>query len=112
MGRNKNLEIKDSDIRELHAEGCMDIEIAEILGLPHPTVRQRRVRLGLPKNETYHRGSKRFSVYKRDTEEFLIEGTIREIALFLGKSQSTLRSYLSRRKAGLRPYYEIYEADD
>ena len=109
MGRKR--EIKDSDIIELHEEGCTDLEIAEILGRTNSAIARRRDILGLPKNKTYHRDATRYAVYLRDTTEFLTEGTIREIALVLNRSEHTLRSYLCRQKKGEAPYYELVKTE-
>lgn len=109
MGRRQ--EIKDSDIIELHGEGCTDLEMAEILGCTNGAIARRREKLSLPRNKTYHRDATRYLVYLRDTSEYLTEGTIREIALFLNRSECTLRSYLCRQKKGERPYYELVEVE-
>ncbi len=109
MGRPR--EIKDSDIIELHGEGCMDIEMGEILGYSPQAIMRRRQSLGLPKNETHRRDAKRYAVYLRKTTEFITEGTIREIALYMNRSEHTLRSYICRQNKGEEPYYELVEVE-
>ncbi len=103
--------IKDSDIIELYGEGLNDTIIGEILGCSSQLINRRRNALGLPKNKARRRDSKIYAVYLRDTTEFLFEGTIKEISSYLGRSESTLRSYLCRQKKGQKPYYEFVEVE-
>lgn len=110
MGRRR--EVKDSDLIELHGEGCMDIEMAEILGYSTQTIARRRNALGLPRNKTHRRDAKRYAVYLRNTSEFITEGTIWEVSQFLNRSVHTLRSYICRQNRGEKPYYELVEVEE
>ena len=109
MGRPKLKELSDHDFLELYHEGLMDVEIAEIMGVKAPTVRARRVRMGLPKNTTYHRFTQRFSVHDGNTLEFLFEGTVREIAEYMGIKPVSVRSNIWRCRHGVVCRYLIYE---
>lgn len=105
-------EIKDSDILELWNEGCMDIEIAEILGRSYQGIRMHRIELGLERNPTKRRNQKRFSIYHRDSSSFIFEGTIKEISAHTGLAEQTLRCYMCRQKNGERPHYELFEVEE
>lgn len=110
MGVHKKL--SDHDFLELYNEGLMDIEIAEIMGFAIQTVWKRRTQMGLPKNPQHHRTAKVFTVYDGKTDEYIMEGTIREIGQRLGIYETTVRSYAARTKQGVPIKYKVYERAD
>lgn len=110
MGRRKVL--KDSDILELHSEGCMNIEIAEIMGVNHSAVTRRMKRLGLERNPTFQRTSKRYTVFDRKTDTYVAEGTVKEIAKMMNLSEGTVRCYLHRYRHGIECRYEFDEVKE
>lgn len=109
QGYERVLKLKDSDIIELHAEGLMDIEIAEIMGVSITTANVRRRRLGLPKNKQHSRTAKRWKVYDSETDEYLTEGTAREIAEQLHIAESSVYYYARMSKHEVPCRYKAYE---
>lgn len=109
MGRHKT--IKDSDIRELHGEGLTNIVIAEILGIAPATVSKRMDAMGLERNPTIRRDSKRYAVYDSKTSEFVMEGTLRELAEMSGIKTVTAHSHLRHYHQGKKCRWEFQEVD-
>lgn len=97
-------------IRDLHAEGQNDVQIAAEIGMPITTTRRWRSQLGLPA----HRGSQRvsYTIYDRKTDQYLVEGDAKTCAAYIGKSLNSFYSSVSKaRHHGLRGKY-IYEVND
>lgn len=109
MGLRK---VTDSEILELHAEGCMNIEIAEIMGMTHAAISKRMKRLGIKKNPAVHRTAKCYTVYDKKTDALVAEGTAREISELLNIKETTVRSYLSRYRHGNECRYEFDEVKE
>lgn len=109
MGRHKT--IKESDIRELHGEGLTNIVIAEILGIAPATVSKRMREMGLERNPTIRRDSKRYAVYDSKTSEFVMEGTLRELAEMFGIKTVTAHSHLRYYRMGKKCRWEFQEVD-
>lgn len=103
MKRGRPSRISDSDIRELHAEGCTNIEMAEILGTKSQTIARRLNELGLVRNPRRSRFRKQFEAYDRETGAFLAKGNITELAKELGKGERTLFAYASFLRNGYNP---------
>lgn len=111
MGRGRPEKLSDHDFLELYADGLMDIEIAEIMGVGTSTVWDRRKKLGLPKNPCNRRTAKVFSVYDGKTGEYIMEGTVREITQRLNILDTTVRSYVVRTGREMSGKYKIYEVE-
>ncbi len=103
MKRGRPNKISDDDIRELHAEGCTNIEMAEIFGIKIDTVAKRLNDLGLTKNPRRNRFRKRYSAHDRDTGMLLSIGTIEELSKALGKNENTLFTYASALRCNHKP---------
>lgn len=109
MGLRK---VTDSEILELHAEGCMNVEIAEIMGVNHSAITRRMKRLGLEKNPTIQRTSMRYTVYDLKTDTYVAEGTVKEIAKQMELTENTVRNYLHRHRHGIGCRYELDEVKE
>lgn len=112
MGRHRNPKLKDSDVLELWNEGCMNIEIAEILGATHASITKRLKILGLTRNPTAQRTATRYAVYDRKTTQFRAEGTVKEIAAALNRKESTVRAHLHRFRHGLSTPWEFHLVEE
>ena len=110
MGRHKKL--KDSDILELHGEGLMNIEIAEILGVTPSAISNRMKDMGLEHNETRRRGAKRYQVYDSKTSQFVMEGTLRELAEMFGINRVTAHTHLHNYRVGRGCRWEFHEVEE
>jgi DNA-binding NarL/FixJ family response regulator len=106
MGRKPKTPINDEDIIALHAEGCGDREIAEILGVSTKCITNHRKRLGLPKNKTRRR-MKVYAMYSHDGSQLIAMGTVNEISEVTGYTVSTIRSYVSKTRAGEPFMYKV-----
>lgn len=95
MKRGRPVRISDDDIRELHADGCTNIEMAEILDTKPTTITHRLRKMGLTRNPTRRRFCKQYAAYDRDTEQLLAIGTVDELERALGIRAGTIRSYAS-----------------
>lgn len=104
-----NKKLSDHDFLELYHEGLMDIEIAEIMGVSISTVNKRRRQMGLLKNRQHIRNAKRWTVYDGETGEYVIEGTVREIAEKLHIAESTVYYYSRMSKYGMPCRYKMCE---
>lgn len=102
-GRGRPPKISDDDIRELHADGCTNIEMAEIFGVKPVTITNRLRDLGLTKNPKRCRFRKQYAAYDRDTEQLLTIGTMSEIAAVTHQKEHTLFSYASALRCDNRP---------
>lgn len=109
VGRPKKM--SDHDFLELYRDGLMDVEIAEIMGVASSTVNNRRRKLGLPKNKQYCRTAKRLRVYDGESEEYIAEGTVREIAEKLHTAESTVYHYIFCGKYGAPCRYKVIEVE-
>lgn len=112
MGRHRNPKLKDSDVLELWNEGCMNIEIAEILGVNSAAITKRLKVLGLTRNPTAQRTAARYAVYDRKTTQFRVEGTVKEIAAALNLKESTVWNYLHRFRHGVVCPWEFYKVEN
>ena len=114
MKRGRPNKISDDDIRELHEEGCTNIEMSEILGVKPVTITNRLRELGITKNPRHNRFRKRYSAHDRDTGMFLGAGTVEELSKMLGRSESTLFAYASalRRNHKLMPPVLLQEVTE
>lgn len=105
-----------AQIREMHAQGLHDTEIAQALGVPQPRVWDVRSRvLGLRPNPKTRRAEelKRYEVYDKHTTEYVCEGTAREIAARLGFALKTVYSMVSTTRAGNpNGRYEVYAIEE
>lgn len=104
--------MKDSDLLELHAEGCMNIEIAEIMGIDHASVTRRMKRLGIERNTTVHRTAKCYTVYDKKADTYVAEGTVKEISKLMNIKENTVRNYLHRHRHGIGCRYEFDEVKE
>lgn len=112
MGNSRMKKLSDHDLRELHQEGLMDIEIAEIIGVAISTVNKRRRSMGLPKNRQHSRTAKRFTVYDGENGECIMEGTVREIAEKLHIAESTVYFYARCTKYEMPCRYAVHRIDE
>lgn len=103
MKRGRPNKVSDDDFRELHAEGCTNIEMSEIFGIGTDTVAHRLKDLGLTKNPRRNRFRKQFTAHDRDTGVLLAKGTMSEIAEQLNREERTLFSYCSAVRCDHRP---------
>lgn len=82
----------DARIRELHAAGLTDPQIAERVGFSDATVRCRRLRMDLP-----HNGRRSWTVKEeRRAVELALSGkTHEEIAAIMGRTESAIDNRLT-----------------
>lgn len=111
-GHERVLKLTDSELRELHAEGLMDIEIAEIMDVSISTVNRRRKKLGLPKNKQRLRTATQWRVYDGETDEYITEGSAREIAEKLHIAESSVYYYAKCSKYGVPCRYKMFVEDE
>lgn len=98
--------VKDT-IRELHAQGLTDLEIAHRMGYAVSTINGHRRQMGLPFNPQV-RPQRRYTVYKRKTDELLAFGSARECAKQLGITLASFYSAVSRAKTREEGRYEVF----
>ena len=108
MPQNKKL--NDSDLLELHKEGLMNVEIAEIMGVSTTTASRRTKELGLQKNKQHKRTAKVFSVYDKNGE-YIMEGTVREIKARFRVSRNTIYFWAYCTNNGRSSRYEVHEVE-
>lgn len=102
-----------AQIEGMAREGWCDAEIGRRLGLEQKTVWRWRSRAGLPpgkKGRAYP--ARRYTVYDRKTSRYLLEGTGKEIADFLGLSRKTIYAYIYQTLKGKAKKYEFCEVKD
>lgn len=99
-------------IQQMARDGWCDAEIARRLGIHVSVARSWRVKAGLPYGRKGMRNkTKCYAVYDGKTSDFLFEGTIEEVAQFLGKTMGGIYSCISRNKSGKLRKYEFYEVE-
>lgn len=95
-------------IAELHDAGLVDRGIAEALGLPHARIYYWRNKMGLAPN----RQKERYTVYDRETSDFIVEGTARECSAFLGIKLPSFWHAACCFRQGRGGKYEIYGVEE
>lgn len=95
QGRGRPPKLSDDDIRELHADGCTNIEMAEILGVSQRAIAIHLEKMGLERNPTRVRFRKQYIVHDRESGEFVAKGTMDEISAQLNISEKTLFHHAS-----------------
>lgn len=106
QGRPRKL--TDHDLLELHGEGLMGVEIADIMGCDPRTVYNRMKKLGLSNNPQHSRNAWVYRVCNPDTGEVLQVGTAREIEAKRYISTSTVYWYAKQTAAGKKCRYCVY----
>lgn len=98
-----------NEIAALYHEGLTDREIAERLGTNENIVSYwRGGKLKLPAHRTHGR----YAVYDKKTSEFIVDGTAKKCAEYLGIAYSSFMSAASRCRHGKGGgKYEIYKAE-
>lgn len=100
-------------IEGLARDGWCDSEIGRRLGIDTKIVRLWRMKAGIPIGKKGKRiTTKRYSFYNRRTSEFLVEGTAKECAVFLGLKESSIHSLIYHTRKGRLQKYEIYEVEE
>lgn len=94
-------------VKELHAQGLSDAEIARRLGASYKTVRAiRSETLHLPANK--RQPKKRYTVYHRETGDLLASGSARECAEQLGIERGSFYNTVSRLPKREAARYKIF----
>lgn len=102
-----------AEIKRLSCDGWCDAEIARRMGINQGVVRIWRTKAGLPYGRKgMHHKKKVYAVYDGKTSEFLTEGTIEEVARFLGKTMQGIYCCICRCKSGKSKKYEFYEVEE
>lgn len=100
-----------SQIEGMNRKGLNDEIIAEKIFCGTSTVRKWRKVLGLP-IAGVNRTKRRYALYDGKTTQYIMEGTARECAAYMGVKVETFRSAKVRFEHGRYKKYEIYEVDD
>ena len=98
------------ELRRMNQAGLNDHIIAETLGIPQTTVWYNRNKLGLP--VVKRKRHKRYTVYNGKTSEYLIEGTAKECADWLGLTREGFNSAFGLFRKGQYKKYEIYLVEE
>ena len=98
-------------IKELNEQGLNDSAIAEQLHYSTTTVHYWRRWLGLPTTRI-NRTKKLYTVYDGVTTQFLIEGTAKECAAYMGVNVTRFYQIKCKFDDGAYKKYEIYEVTD
>lgn len=102
-----------AQVEALAREGWCDSEIGRRLGISNGVVRLWRMKAGIPIGKKGKRiPTKRYSFYNRRTSEFLVEGTTKECAAFLGLKESCIKSLIYHIRKGRLKKYEIHEVEE
>lgn len=102
-----------AQIEELAREGWCDAEIGRIVGIDQKTVWRWRVKAGLtPGKKGRQYPAKKYIFYNRRTSEFLVEGTAKECAAFLGLKESSIYSQIYHTRKGRLKKYEIFVVEE
>lgn len=102
-----------AQIETLAREGWCDSEIGRRLGISNEVVGPWRMKAGIPIGKKGKRiPTKRYSFYNRRTSEFLVEGTAKECAAFLGLKESSIHSLIYHTRKGRLQKHEIYEVEE
>lgn len=107
--RGRPRKLTDHDFLELYHEGLSDVVIAEIMDVDPQTVWSRRHQLGLPVNPCCRRTAMKLVVYDAKTGDYIMEGTVPEIAARLGLSKNTVYNYRRCTKNGAPCRYEVHD---
>ena len=98
-------------IREMNGQGLNDAIIAERIYCSDSTVGNWRRRLNLPP-AGINRTKKLYAIYDGKTTQFLMEGSARECAEYMGITKSAFHSHKARFERGEYKKYEIYEVKE
>ena len=96
------------EIKRLNGEGLVDREVAEILGVHQSAVSRWRNKEGLAPN----RGKARYTVYDRETSDFIVEGSARKCSAFLGIKITSFWHAACCFRKGRGGKYEIYAVEE
>lgn len=98
-------------IEEMNKKGLNDSIIAEQLHYGETTVGTWRRRLGLPITGI-NRTKKRYAIYDGKTTQYIMEGSSRECAEYMGIKPESLRTLKNRFERGKYKKYEIYDVEE
>lgn len=99
-----------SKIEEMNRKGLNDSIIAEALYCSITTVFRGRTMLGLPRVGS-NRTTKRYTIYDGKTTQYIMEGTAKECAEYMGVKVHNFHALKSKFRRGLYKKYEIHEVE-
>lgn len=98
-------------IEQMNRKGLNDAIIAEAIGYSPSIVNHCRRKLGLP-IAGINRSKKRYTIYDGETTQFIMEGSARECAEYMGIKVATFRSYKCNFERGIYKKHEIYDVEE
>lgn len=100
-------------IEQLARDGWCDAEIGRMVGVDTSTARRWRIKAGVEPGKNGRRyPARKYAVYDAKSTEFLVEGTAKEIAEFLGLKRSGMYSTIYRSLRGQLNKYEFCEVTE
>ena len=100
-----------AQIEEMNRKGLNDTIIGETIGYASCVVSHWRRKLGLPAARI-NRSKKRYVIYDGETTQFIMEGSARECAEYMGIKVTTFHNFKWEFEHGLYKKYEIYDAEE
>lgn len=97
-------------IEKMNKRGLNDTIIAEALCYSPCVVSKCRRKLGLPIAGT-NRTKKRYAIYDGETTQYIMEGTAKECAKYMGIKTESFYCSKIRFEQGIYKKYEIYEVE-